>query len=214
MGLRMPLGPRLPLASLCGVLALLLGGCAAPPPAHRPGTTLILLPDDDGHVGSAWLDGAQGRQTLSEGFSGTSIAGGAAAPSAPQALGPGAVNTRYAALLAAQPLPSRSFTLYFLHGTAVPTPASRAQLPELLRAVRERRPAVIGIFGHTTAVGEGDFNQQLSLRRAQAVERLVRQDDPDVGPVEVRGLGSTEPLTEAGIGPNDPRNRRVEVQVF
>ncbi len=214
MGLRMPFCPRLLQAALCCVLVLLLGGCAAPPPPPRAGTTLILLPDDDGHVGSAWLGGAQGRQTLSEGFSGTTIAGGAAAPSAPRAFGQGAVDARYAALLAAQPLPSRSFTLYFLHGKTVLTPASRAQVPELLRAVRERRPAVIGIFGHTSAVGEGDFNQQLSLRRAQAVERLVRQDDPDVGPVEVRGLGSTEPLKEAGIGPNDPRNRRVEVQIF
>ncbi len=200
------------LAALCCVLGLLLGGCATPPPP-QPGTTLILLPDDDGHVGSAWLGTAQGRQTLSEGFSGASVVGSAGAPSA-LALGQAAVDARYASLLAAQPLPPRSFTLYFLQGKTVLTPASRAQLPELLRTVRERRPAVMGIFGHTSAEGEGDFNQQLSLRRAHTVERLVRQGDPEVGDVEVRGLGSTEPLTGPGIGPNDPRNRRVEIQVF
>ncbi len=199
------------LAVLCSVLGLLLGGCATPPP--QPGTTLILLPDDDGHVGSAWLGTAQGRQTLTEGFSGASVAGGAGAPSA-LVLGQGVVDARYASLLAAQPLPPRSFTLYFLQGKTVLTPTSRAQLSELLRTVHERRPAVIGIFGHTSAEGEGDFNQQLSLRRAQTVERLVRQGDPDLGDVEVRGFGSTEPITAPGIGPNDPRNRRVEIQVF
>ncbi len=199
------------LAVLCSALGLLLGGCATPPP--RPGTTLILLPDDDGHVGSAWLGSAQGRQTLTAGFSGASVVGSAGAPSA-FVLGQEAVDARYASLLAAQPLPPRSFTLYFQQGKTVLTPASRAQLPELLRTVRERRPAVVGIFGHTSAEGEGDFNQQLSLRRAQTVERLVRLGDPEVGDVEVRGFGSAEPLTGPGIGPNDPRNRRVEMQVF
>lgn len=199
-------------AVLCSAAGLLLsGGCASPQP--QGGTTLILLPDDDGHVGTAWLGSAQGRQTVTQGFSGASVVGGSTAPSA-LVLGQSAVDARYASLLAAQPLPPRSYTLYFLSGKTVLTPASTALLSEVLSAVRERRPAVIGVFGHASAEGEGALNQQLSLGRAQAVERLLREGDPEVGAVEVRGLGSAEPLTDPGIGPTDPRNRRVEVQVF
>ena len=127
------------LCLLCGLLGAALAGCATPPEPPRR-TTLILLPDDDGRVGSATLGNAQGLQTLHEAFSGTSAVGTAGAPARAQVLGKDAVDARYASLLAAQPLPPRSFTLYFLHGKTDMTEASKARLPELLRAAQERRP--------------------------------------------------------------------------
>lgn len=201
------------LCLLCGLLGAVLAGCATPPEPQRR-TTLILLPDEDGHVGSATLGHAQGLQTLHEAFTGTSAVGAAGAPARAQVLGKDAVDARYAALLAAQPLPPRSFTLYFLHGQTEMTEASKARLPEVLRAARERRPAVIAVFGHTDASGGPAINEPLSIARAHAVARLLRRTGALSDDVDVRGLGSSDPLNEPGVGPLDPRNRRVEVQIF
>jgi len=201
------------LCLLCGLLGAALAGCATPPEPPRR-TTLILLPDDDGRVGSATLGNAQGLQTLHEAFSGTSAVGTAGAPARAQVLGKDAVDARYASLLAAQPLPPRSFTLYFLHGKTDMTEASKARLPELLRAAQERRPAVIAVFGHADASGGEQFNLPLSIARAHAVARLLRRTGAVGDDMDVRGLGSADPLNEPGVGPLDPRNRRVEIQIF
>ncbi|MEH3087955.1 MAG: OmpA family protein [Xylophilus ampelinus] len=193
--------------------AALVAGCATPPPP-QPRTTLVLLPDDDGRVGSASLSSAQGRQTLTEAFSATSTVGTASAPSDARALGSAAVDARYASLLGAQPLPPRSITLHFLLDRSVLTEASKAQLPELLRVARERKPTVISIFGHADATGTREYNLRLSMERAQAVARWLRQSDPELDRLDVRAFGSAEPIDEPGVRPTDPRNRRVEVQIL
>jgi outer membrane protein OmpA-like peptidoglycan-associated protein len=204
-------GPSLFLVCVFGLGAL--SGCATPPPPPSR-TTLILLPDDDGHVGSASLVTAQGRETLDEAFSATSTAGSAGTPSSARSLGRAAVDARYADLLVAQPLPPRSITLHFLLDRAVLTEASKARLPELLRIARERKPTVISLFGHADTSGTREYNLRLSLERAQAVASWLRQSDPSLDRLDVRAFGSAEPLTEPGVKPTDPRNRRVEVQIL
>ncbi|KTT24090.1 OmpA family protein [Pseudacidovorax intermedius] len=206
-------GARARLVAACLIGLLLATGCASPPPP-RPRTTLVLLPDDDGHVGSVSLSTAQGRQTLSTAYSATSTTGGAAAPSGAVALGREAVDARYAPLLAAQPSAPRSITLNFLVDRAVLTEASKARLPELLRIASERKPTVISIFGHADASGTREYNLRLSLERAQAVARWLRQSDPALDRLDVRAFGSAELLDEPGIKPTDPRHRRVEVQIL
>lgn len=191
----------------------LLAGCASPP-APRARTTLVLLPDDDGHVGSASLSTAQGKQVLSDAFSATSTTGAAVLPVPAVGLGREAVDRRYAPLLAAQPSPPRTIVLHFLLDRAVLTEASKALVPELLRIARERKPTVISIFGHADASGTRDYNLRLSQERAQAVARLLRQSDPSLDALDVRAFGSAEPIDEPGVRPTDPRNRRVEVQIL
>lgn len=194
------------------VAATLLAGCATPPPP--PKTTLVLLPDDDGHVGSAFLTTPQGRQSLDQAFSATSVIGELKTPSAAEALGREAVDSRYASLLAAQPLPARRFTLYFLLDRAVLTEDSKALLPELLRTARDRKPTQISLFGHADASGTRERNMRLSMERAQAVADWLRQADRDFDRLDLRAFGSAEPLDEPGVKPTDARNRRVEVQIL
>jgi len=195
--------------------SLMLAGCATPPPAAlQPRTTLVLLPDDDGHVGSATLGNAQGTKVLDQAFSATSAVGPAAAPSGAEILGRSAVGSRYAEMLSAQPLPPRKITLHFLIDRAVLTDASKALLPELLRAARERKPTEISLFGHADASGTRERNLKLSAERAQAVAEWLRQSDPQLDRLDIRAFGSAEPLDEPGIRPTDPRNRRVEVLIL
>ncbi|MGH0034791.1 MAG: OmpA family protein [Myxococcota bacterium] len=71
----------------------------------------------------------------------------------------------------------------------------------------------VEIGGHTDDVGESDYNQGLSERRAAAVrDYLVEQHGIDAGRLQARGYGETAPK-ESGTDPAARQaNRRVEFQ--
>ncbi len=58
-----------------------------------------------------------------------------------------------------------------------------------------------------------DYNQQLSLKRADAIkERLVR-DGLDPKSISVAGRGELDLAVPTPNGVHEPRNRRVEITV-
>ena len=129
-------------------------------------------------------------------------------------MGEARVRSTFDDVIKAQPLKPRSFTLYFLLDSATLTEESRARLPEVFAAVRERKPTEISIFGHTDAIGAQERNVKLSAERAQTVEKLLRERDPDLGRIDVRFFGSTEPLIPTPPNHAEPRNRRAEIMVL
>jgi outer membrane protein OmpA-like peptidoglycan-associated protein len=72
----------------------------------------------------------------------------------------------------------------------------------------------ISIVGHTDGVGEDDYNQDLSERRAEAVRDYLEAELGSGYTYETEGRGSEEPVAEEG-GDDDEeareRNRRVEI---
>jgi OmpA-OmpF porin, OOP family len=76
----------------------------------------------------------------------------------------------------------------------------------------------IEVNGHTDSMGADDYNLDLSLQRAQAVERALRERGLNVD-ITVNGLGESQPIapnTDA-TGADDPAgrtlNRRVEIVI-
>lgn len=65
------------------------------------------------------------------------------------------------------------------------------------------------IEGHTDAVGNRDYNLDLSRRRAQAVVDYLAGKGADRGRFDVVGYGFDKPLP--GTAPSSAANRRVEV---
>ena len=66
------------------------------------------------------------------------------------------------------------------------------------------------IEGHTDSRGGFEYNKELSLRRARAVQQyLTTRFDLDPERLEVEGKGETEPLKNTD--PEDGVNRRVEI---
>jgi outer membrane protein OmpA-like peptidoglycan-associated protein len=101
----------------------------------------------------------------------------------------------------------------FASGKATISPAARAQLDELGRALQF--PQLSGlqfvIAGHTDAAGSAEMNQRLSERRAQAVvEYLVEGYSIPPDRLEAEGWGKTKLLDPAR--PTSGVNRRVEVR--
>ena len=148
----------------CGMwlLALtLLGGCAT--------SSLVLLPDDEGHQGSVAVleaDGKPAQAVISQGNSRTKL--GEANP-ATRPLGEKGLKPEEAALLTSLPPPPRSFTLYFDQGTVIPTPGSQAVLTALRAEIASRSGPHVEVTGHTDTVGSEEDNDRLSAQRAQEV---------------------------------------------
>ncbi len=65
------------------------------------------------------------------------------------------------------------------------------------------------IEGHADAVGNPEYNQRLSKRRADSVTIFLSQNGVDKKRLKSLGKGSTQPLTPSQ--PSAPENRRVRV---
>lgn len=71
----------------------------------------------------------------------------------------------------------------------------------------------LSVFGYTDDIGTADYNQQLSLRRAQAIRDYLVQAGIDPSIVSVKGYGKTSPLVEGTSSEARSKNRRVEIAV-
>jgi outer membrane protein OmpA-like peptidoglycan-associated protein len=104
--------------------------------------------------------------------------------------------------------------LHFQTDKAVLTEASRAMLPEILAAVRQRAPTEITVFGHADATGSGAHNMRLSAERAQVVADWLRRQDPLFEDIDVQYFGETRPAVKTAPGVPEPANRRAEIMIL
>ena len=195
------------------ITALLLAACATPPVVQPPTTTVVLLPDEEGNVGAVSLSTDGGSQSIDTAYAYATTGGARTRPSDVLPMGEDAMNAKYAGLLGSQPPKPRSFILHFLLDRAVLTDESKAMLPAVLKAVRERKPTEITIFGHADAIGTEKHNVKLSAERAKTIATILRKDDPTLDRIDVQYFGDKVPLVGSG-NRAEPRNRRAEVMIL
>jgi outer membrane protein OmpA-like peptidoglycan-associated protein len=187
----------------------MLGGCAG-----TPRTTVVLMPDEDGRVGAVVVSSADTAQRIDQAYSAVTVVGTRSPPSVATARGQKAVESSYADLLKAQPLKPRTYILHFLLDSTAMTEESKALVPEVVEAVRARKPTEITIYGHTDATGTERHNDRLSAERARVVADLLRKSDPTLDHIDVRSCGDRAPLVPSDARTPQPRNRRAEVVIL
>jgi OmpA-OmpF porin, OOP family len=69
----------------------------------------------------------------------------------------------------------------------------------------------LGVYGHTDNSGSDATNIPLSEQRARAVSNYLLKKGLKENRVEVKGYGSTKPLTDNSTAEAKAKNRRVEI---
>jgi len=69
------------------------------------------------------------------------------------------------------------------------------------------------VDGHTDASGKETYNQQLSLRRAKSVGKVLTSVGMKEENIQLQGLGSREPVASNDTAAGRTENRRVSIVV-
>jgi len=100
--------------------------------------------------------------------------------------------------------------LLFATGKATLLPAAQARLSEAAAALKADTRS-ISIVGHTDSVGNDDKNQELSLKRAEAVRTYLVTRGVPADRLKAEGAGETTPIADNGTPEGRAINRRVEI---
>jgi len=119
----------------------------------------------------------------------------------------------FGAALAALPARAASFTLYFLEARDELTPESQQVVGQIFAEIARRPAPEVVVIGHTDAVGSHQYNDALSVQRAERMrDDLVKRGIP-VERIRVEARGKRELRVPTADGVAEPRNRRVEISV-
>lgn len=119
----------------------------------------------------------------------------------------------YGELLAAAPKAPINFLIYFEPNAINLVATSKALLPEIEKAIKDRVPCDVNIIGHADSTGSKEYNINLSLKRARQVRQWLYNQNLDISTIIVESYGEEDPLIPTADGVAEPRNRRVEILV-
>nr|WP_224080039.1 OmpA family protein [Cupriavidus laharis] len=71
----------------------------------------------------------------------------------------------------------------------------------------------VRVDGHTDDIGTAEYNQRLSLRRAEAVARVLVTAGFERRNIEVRGMGKRQPVADNRTAAGRAENRRASIVV-
>jgi outer membrane protein OmpA-like peptidoglycan-associated protein len=173
---------------------------------------VVVVPSADGHVGTVIVERGGKQVVLNQAFAASRIVDGGP-PVAERMRGVDAVRAEFAIALGSLPDRPKSFLVYFLEGTDEFTEESGVEFGRILAELRERGAPDVVVIGHTDRVGNLQYNDRLSLQRAERVRgELIRLGIPERR-VRIAGRGEREPLVATDDEIPEPRNRRVEINV-
>ena len=188
-------------------LPLLVAGLLA---ACAPSSYLVLMPEEDGTIGTVQVSQGGQQTTLSAAHEGVVLG---KADLAAVELSEGRINKDFADALAAQPRTPNTFLLYFEPGGTVLTEESAALVADIQQALRERPAPDVSIIGHTDRAGDDAINETLALERANTVNGLLGDVLQPALDVTIDSHGERNPLVPTDDGVEEARNRRVEVTI-
>ena len=108
-----------------------------------------------------------------------------------------------------------SSTMLFGLDSAVLSASGEAELRKLAAYINELGSSAgdIDVIGHTCNLGSEMYNQDLSLRRAEAVAAFLVQQGVASDLIDVSGMGESSPVASNDTRTGRSENRRVEIQI-
>ena len=99
----------------------------------------------------------------------------------------------------------------FASGRAELNPGTANNLNQLVTFLGKYPSRTVMIEGHTDSVGNDDYNQGLSQRRADSVRSYLVRAGIDAGRITAMGAGESTPVAGNESATGRQQNRRVEV---
>ena len=118
-----------------------------------------------------------------------------------------------APVAAPAPAPSRSYLVFFDWDRADLTDRARQVIAEAAQNSSRVQYTRIEVNGYTDTSGTPQYNQRLSIRRAQSVQAELIRDGVPGNAIDIHGYGETHLLVATGPGVREPQNRRVEIVI-
>jgi len=112
---------------------------------------------------------------------------------------------------AAAVAPARSYLVFFDWDKATLTDRARQIIHEAADNSTRVQYTRIEVNGYTDTSGTPQYNQGLSIRRAQSVQGELVRDGVPQNAINIQGFGETHLLVPTGAGVREPQNRRVEI---
>jgi OOP family OmpA-OmpF porin len=157
-------------------------------------------PSSPTHISRGNID--MGNEYAHEVLFGIRYAFGVAPPPPPPAPAPTA---------APMPAPARTYLVFFDWDRADLTDRARQIIAEAAQASTRVQYTRIEVNGYTDRSGTPQYNQRLSVRRAQSVAAELVRDGVPRNAIQIHGFGETHPLVPTAAGVREPQNRRVEI---
>jgi outer membrane protein OmpA-like peptidoglycan-associated protein len=103
--------------------------------------------------------------------------------------------------------------ILFDSGSAVLKPEAVDQVSKLGDVIAKYGDDRVRIEGHTDSQGSAQSNEELSLRRADAVKRVLTSRGVQEKQILALGLGETKPIADNKTADGRAKNRRVELHI-
>lgn len=176
-----------------------------------PRERITLLPSQDGKSSAVLVTSATGETVLDQPYQSAAVDSTTALTA--RATSAAEVDRRYGATLAVLPKGAAVFTVYFDTATDNLVPESAARLTQIKAELALRPAPEVIVIGHGDRVDSAQFNDALSLKRAESVKLLLIEAGVQADAIKVSGRGEREPAVRTADGQAELRNRRVEIRV-
>jgi outer membrane protein OmpA-like peptidoglycan-associated protein len=107
--------------------------------------------------------------------------------------------------------PARTYLVFFDWDRADLTDRARQVIAEAAQNAQRVGSTRIEVSGHADRTGTAQYNQRLSVRRAEAVAAELVRRGVARNQIGIQGFGFERPLVPTAQGVREPQNRRVEI---
>ena len=109
------------------------------------------------------------------------------------------------------PVATNDFTVYFDFDSWTLKAEQLKVLSDVIAAARNGGQTNITIVGHTDTSGSADYNQRLSVRRANVVVEALVDMGARKAALHASGVGETDLAVQTGDGVKEAKNRRTVI---
>lgn len=194
------------LTSGIAAILLLLTACSG-----LPTDAVVLIPDENGHIGKAIVSNGGGSVQLDRPFATAENTPGHR-PVAITGTTKASIEAAFSDALAVTPRQPMIFRVYFANGQSALDATANAVLDTAIAAAKTLPNLDVSVVGYTDAIGRSaDENGPLSLHRAENVRRRLVGAGVPLDMIAIASFGAENPAVPNRPGVPEPLNRRVEI---